>query len=193
MDKTLFKELEKKAIIEQKRVAPIVGHWYKISYEQESKWPNKKPRHSLRLCTNIKEHDGPNIYMVGIGELNMFSKMSIFPDELRYAEWPKTNKFHRFCLTMLSIQLGEKPINIDIYKDFKLYVLMETILLSKVIDAKNATEAIRAANKAVEKGTKARLNQHPYGYFNAGIENQTFRQEVRKAFGWLLQEYRECK
>lgn len=91
------------------------------------------------------------------------------------------------------IQLGEKPIKIDIYSDFKLYVLMETILLSKVIDAKNATEAIREAKKAVEKGTKARLMQHPYGYFNAGIDNQTNRQEVRKAFGWFLQEYRECK
>lgn len=193
MDRFVFEELEKKAIIEQKRVAPIVGHWYKISYEQECKRPNKKPRYSFRLCVNIEDHDGSNIYLVGIGVLNLFSELGVFPDELRYAEWPETNKFHRFCLTMLSIQLGENPIKIDIYSDFKLYVLMETILLSKVIDAKNATEAIREAKKAVEKGTKARLMQHPYGYFNAGIDNQTNRQEVRKAFGWLLQEYRECK
>lgn len=194
MNKYLYEELEKKAKWEQQRLIPIVGHWYKISYEQAGKRPIRNPRQSYRLCTGIGNHEGANVYLAGIDLIsNQPMQFCIYPDELRYAEWPETNKFHRFCLIMLYCQIGENPSKINIYEDFKLYVLMETILLPKVINAKTSSEAIHGANMAVEKGTKARPNHHPYGHFNSGLENKANREEVRKAFGWLLQAYRDSK
>ena len=97
MDKTIFKVLEKKAIIEQKRVAPIVGHWYKIRYEQEEKRPSRSLRYNYRLCIRVEDHKGPNIYLAGISPFTKLpTLMSVFPDELWYTEWPETNDFHRF-------------------------------------------------------------------------------------------------
>ena len=192
MDKTLFEHLEKKASWEQQRSVPIVGHWYKISFEQDGSRASKSLRLSYRLCVKIADH---KVYMAGINLISneLTSKIGVYPDEVRYTEWPVTNEFHHFCLVMLYCQLGENPLEINIYNDFKSYVLMETILLPKVYSAKTAKEAIERARKAVEQGTRARLNYRPYGQFNAGIENQTKREKVREAFEWLLQNFFESR
>ncbi len=195
MDKTLYDHLEKKANWEQQRLVPIVGHWYKISYEQDGSRASRSLRLSFRLCVKIADHEGANVYMSGIDLTSneLTTTIGVYPDEVRYAEWPVTNEFHHFCLVMLYCQLGDNPLDINIYNDFKLYVLMETILLPKVFSAKTAKEAIEGARKAVEQGTRARLNYRPYGQFNAGIENQTKREKVREAFEWLLQKFNESK
>ncbi len=194
MDKTLFEHLEKKASWEQQRLVPIVGHWYKISYEQEAR-ASRSLRLNFRLCVKITDHEGANVYMSGIGLISneLTSKIGVYPDEVRYTEWPITNEFHHFCLIMLYCQLGDNPLEINIYNDFKLYVLMETILLPKVFSAKTAKEAIEGARKAVEQGTRARLNHRPYGQFNVGLENQAKREKVREAFEWLLQKFFESR
>ena len=195
MDITLFEHLEKKASWEQQRLVPIVGHWYKISYEQEGSRASRSLRHNFRLCVKIADHEGANVYMSGIGLISneLTSKIGVYPDEVRYTEWPITNEFHHFCLIMLYCQLGDNPLEINIYNDFKLYVLMETILLPKVFSAKTAKEAIEGARKAVEQGTRARLNHRPYGQFNVGLENQAKREKVREAFEWLLQKFFESR
>lgn len=190
MNKALFKQLEKKANWEQKRLVPIVGHWYKINFERDGIMDSSSLRPSFKLCIKIADHKGANVYLMGIDyNSHELVKINVFSDEVQYAEWPKTNKFHHFCLVMLNYLLGEEPSEIDIYKDYKLYVLMETILLPKVISAKTVSEAIEGAKKAVEKGTRARLNVLPYGQFNAGIDNKKKREEVQNAFNWLLQEF----
>lgn len=193
MDKKLFEQLEKRASWEQQRLMPIVGHWYKISYEQDGSKASRSLRLSFKLCVKIADHEGANVYMSGINPNSneLTTIIGVYPDEIRYAEWPVTNEFHHFCLVMLYCQLGENPLEIDIYNDFKLYVLMETILLPKVFSAKTAKEAIEGARKAVEQGTRARLNYRPYGQFNAGIDNRTRREKVREAFEWLLQIFFE--
>lgn len=195
MDKTLFDHLEKKENWEQQRLVPIVGHWYKISYEQDGSRASRSLRLSFRLCVKIADHEGANVYMSGIDLISneLTSKIGVYPNEVRYAEWPVTNEFHHFCLVMLYCQLGDNPLDINIYNDFKLYVLMETILLSKVFSAKTAKEAIEGARKAVEQGTRARLNHRPYGQFNAGIGNLEKREKVREAFEWLLQKFYESR
>ena len=195
MDKTLFKKLEKEAKSEQLRLVPIVGHWYKINFERDGIiMDSRSLRLSYRLCVKIGDHNGANVYLAGIDynsrELNV---INIYSDEVKYAEWPSINKFHHFCLVMLYCLLGENPSDINIFKDDKLYVLMETILLPKVINSRNANEAIEGARKAVDKGTKARLNYHPYGHFNIGIDNLTKREKVREAFEWLLQKFFESR
>lgn len=195
MDKILFEHFEKKANWEQQRVVPIVGHWYKISYEQDGSRASRSLRLGFRLCVKIADHKGANVYMSGIDlESNeLTTTIGVYPDELSPAEWPVTNEFHHFCLVMLYCQLGDNPLDINIYNDFKLYVLIETILLPKVFNAKTAEEAIEGARKVVEQGTRARLNNRSYGQFNAGIENLTNREKVRETFEWLVQKFYDSR
>ena len=195
MDKILFKQLENEFKLEQQRLAPIVGHWYKINFERDGIiMDSKSSRLNYKLCVKIGDHKGANVYLAGIDyNSHDLSVINIYSDEIKYAEWSSTNEFHHFCLVMLYCLLGENPSDIEIFKDFKLYVLMETILLPKVINAKNANEAIEGAKKAVDKGTNARLNNRPYGHFNAGINNQTKREKVRETFEWLLQKFFESR
>ena len=179
-----------KANREQKRLVPIVGHWYKINFERDGIMDSKSLRLSFKLCIKIGDHKGANVYLTGIDyNSHELAQINVYPDEVKYAEWPIINKFHHFCLVMLYSLLGEEPSDINIYKDYRLYVLMETILLPKVISAKTVSDAIEGAKKAVEKGTRARLNHLPYGQFNVGIDNKKKREEVQNAFNWLLQEF----
>ena len=66
MDQTLYDHLEKKANWEQQRLVPIVGHWYKISYEEDGSRASRSLRLSFRLCVKIADHEGANVYMSGI-------------------------------------------------------------------------------------------------------------------------------
>lgn len=189
MNKYEFEELEKKVSTELKRVEPIVGHWYKVSY-MKTKGSRKSIRNLIKLCVGVADYDGPNISLVGVDNtVNALHIINIFPFEVRYAEWPQTNRFHRFCLTMIQNLLGEKPVQIDIFSDHRLYVLMETILLQEVIEAKTDKEAIEKVKKAAQKGFGARLNKHPYGYFNPDKTVGGGKQKAEEAFQWLLDEY----
>lgn len=189
MNKYEFEDLEKKFSTEQKRVEAIVGHWYKVSY-METKGGKRSIRNLMKLCIGVAEYDGPNISLMGIDNtVNALHKINIFPFEVRYAEWPQTNRFHRFCLVMIHNLLGEKPKQIDIFSDHRLYVLMETILLQKVIEAQTDKEAIEEAGKAAQKGFGSRLNKHPYGYFNPDKTVGGDKQKAEEAFQWLLDEY----
>lgn len=189
MNKYEFEELEKIVSTELKRVEPIVGHWYKVSY-MESKSQSKSIRNIMKLCIGIADYEGPNISLMGVDTtVNALNKIRIFPFELHYAEWPQTNRFHRFCLAMIHNLLGEKTTQIDIFADHRLYVLMETVLLQKIIEAKTDKEAIEEAKEAAKKGFGARLNKHPYGYFNPDKTVGGGKQKAEEAFQWLLDEY----
>lgn len=193
MNKNEFEDLEKKSSTELKRVEPIVGHWYKVSY-MESKGQSKSFRNMMKLCIGIADYDGPNISLMGIDTtVNALHKINIFPFELHYVEWPQTNRFHRFCLAMIHNLLGDKPTQIDIFADHRLYVLMETILLQKVVEAKTDKEAIEEAQKAAQKGFGARLNKHPYGHFNSDKAVGGGKQKAEEAFQWILSEYEQTK
>ena len=191
MDKDIYKKLEKDTFSELNRVEPIVGHWYKISFQVEGKRAEKRIRYAYKLCVKVEENDGANVCLVGVDNISgsLLINVRIFPFEVRYAEWPKTNRFHRFCHVMFYNLLGERPEKIDIFSDHKLYVLMETILLQKVIDAKTAKEALDEAKKAAKKGFGARLNHHPYGYFNPDKSEGGGHQKAVAAFEWLVKEY----